>query len=46
MEEIKVNLFDEELYKKNLEENTFPSEGDFENLSKEDIQKLKEEGLI
>lgn len=46
MEEIKVNIFDKELYKKNLEENTFPSEGDFENLSKEDIQKLKEEGLM
>lgn len=46
MEEIKVNIFDKELYKKNLEENTFPSEGDFENLSKEDIDKLKEEGLI
>lgn len=46
MEEIKVNIFDEELYKKNLEENTFPSEGDFENLSKEDIDKLKEEGLM
>ena len=46
MEEIKVNVFDKELYKKNLEENTFPSEGDFENLSKEDIQRLKEEGLI
>ena len=29
MEEIKVNIFDKELYKKNLEENTFPSEGDF-----------------
>lgn len=46
MEEIKVNIFDKELYKKNLEENTFPSEGDFENLSKEDIDKLKEEGLM
>lgn len=46
MEEIKVNVFDKELYKKNLEENTFPSEGDFENLSKEDIDRLKEEGLI
>ena len=46
MEEIKVNIFDKELYKKNLEENTFPSEGDFENLSKEDIDRLQEEGLI
>lgn len=46
MEEIKVNVFDKELYKKNLEENDFPSEGDFENLSKEDIDRLKEEGLI
>lgn len=46
MEEIKVNIFDEELYKKNLEENTFNDEGAYENLSEEDIQKLKEEGLI
>lgn len=46
MEEIKVNIFDKELYKKNLEENTFNDEGDYENLSKEDIQRLKEEGLI
>lgn len=46
MEEIKVNIFDEELYKKNLEENDFNDEGVYENLSEEDIQKLKEEGLI
>lgn len=46
MEEIKVNIFDEELYKKNLEENTFNDEGDYENLSEEDIQRLKEEGLM
>ena len=46
MEEIKVNIFDKELYKKNLEENTFNDEGTYENLSEEDIQRLKEEGLI
>jgi hypothetical protein len=46
MEEIKVNIFDEELYKKNLEENDFNDEGTYGNLSEEDIQKLKEEGLI
>lgn len=38
--------FDEELYKKNLEDNRFYEEGELGGLSEEDIEDLKKEGLI
>lgn len=45
MEVNHVIEFDEELYKKNLEDNSF-EEGELGGLSEEDIEDLKKEGLI
>lgn len=47
---IKVNIFDKELYEKNLQENSFDVDGDIhgdeaEGLSEEDIKQLKEDGI-
>lgn len=38
-------IFDEELYKINIEENDFPDDGSA-GLSEEDLKELKENGLI
>lgn len=39
-------VFDEELFKKNVDENIFPEENNYGGLSKEDLEQLKKEGLI
>ncbi len=46
MTSIHVIEFDEELYKKNLEDNDFPKDTELDGLSKEDIEELKKEGLM
>lgn len=39
-------IFDEELYKENLEKNSFNNIDEYGGLSKEDLEQLKKEGLI
>ena len=39
-------IFDEELYKQNLEENTFDKKEEQVGPSPEDIEQLKKEGLM
>lgn len=41
-----VIIFDEELYKLNLEENNFDKEGEQVGPSPEDLEQLKKDGLL